>query len=220
MNWWNERNLSFIAQKSRTGALDMGHMRMLLRRFACADGRMVQIHTGAAGAFGRAMELFGLADEISRVDAAVETSTPADRRGPADPARPAAAAVRQQAGRRVAAPVLGARGGLPAGAATRDGRSTTTRSATPASCAGSTIPSSGPIEVVGPVIELLEEPRRGRRSGAARPTPTVTRLRAAGWRSPGLEPTVAPRPLVHPLDGVRIVELSIWFAVARTATGC
>jgi hypothetical protein len=35
--------------------------------FECCDGELLQVHTGAAGAFDRAMELFGLGDEISKM---------------------------------------------------------------------------------------------------------------------------------------------------------
>ena len=72
-------------------------------------------------------------------------------------------------------------------------------------------PELGPIEVVGPVIKLSRSP--GAVLGPApRPDQDGERLRSSGWRSPGLESPVAPRPLEHPLDGIRIVELSIWFA--------
>jgi crotonobetainyl-CoA:carnitine CoA-transferase CaiB-like acyl-CoA transferase len=210
MNWWNERNLSFIARKSRTGALDMGHMRMLLRRYTCADGRMVQIHTGAAGAFGRAMELFGLADEISRVDAAVETSTQLtdqdlqilrDRLPPLLASKPADEWLRLCWEHEVAClPVQ------PPGTVFDDDQ---IRHA--GIMRHLDDPELGPIDVVGPVITLSKSP--GEVVGPApRPDQDGERLRAAGWRSPGLEPTAAPRSLVHPLDGVRIVELSIWFA--------
>ena len=210
MNWWNERNLSFIAKKSRTGALDMGHMRMLLRRYTCADGRMVQIHTGAAGAFGRAMELFGLADEISRVDAAVETSTQLtdedlqilrDRLPPLFASKPAAEWLRLCWEHEVAClPVQ------PPGTVFDDDQ---IRHA--GIMRRLDDPELGPIEVVGPVIKLSKSP--GEVLGPApRPDQDGERLRSSGWRSPGLESPVAPRPLEHPLDGVRIVELSIWFA--------
>ena len=218
MNWWNERNLSFIARKSRTGALDMGHMRMLLRRYTCADGRMVQIHTGAAGAFGRAMELFGLADEISRVDAAVETSTQLtdedlqilrDRLPPLFASKPA---------RRVAAALLGARGGLPAGATTRDGLrrrpDPPRRHHAPARRS-----RAGPDRGGRPRDQALEEPRRGPRAGAApRPGRRDAFVPRAGARP------VSSRP--SPLDPSSTPSTASASSSSRsgsrrrTATGC
>ena len=38
---------------------------MLLRHFRCADGWLIQVHTGAAGAFGRLMTLLRIDGEIS-----------------------------------------------------------------------------------------------------------------------------------------------------------
>ena len=40
--------------------------------FECADGRLIQVHTGAAGAFDRAMEVFGLGQEISKTQGSVQ----------------------------------------------------------------------------------------------------------------------------------------------------
>ena len=39
-------------------------MRLLTRSFECADGEYLGIHTGAVGAFGRAMQVLGLDDRI------------------------------------------------------------------------------------------------------------------------------------------------------------
>ena len=66
MNWYSESAGKAINRKSATGDLQFGNKRLLLRMFECGDGRLIQVHTGAAGAFDRAMEVFGLGDEISQ----------------------------------------------------------------------------------------------------------------------------------------------------------
>jgi crotonobetainyl-CoA:carnitine CoA-transferase CaiB-like acyl-CoA transferase len=210
MNWSSERGLSFIASKSRTGALDMGHLRMLLRRYTCADGRLVQVHTGAAGAFGRAMELFGLADDISNVDAAVETSTlltdhDLDVLGERLPeifhTRPADEWLHACWTHEVAClPVQ------PPGVVFDDEQ---------IRFAGIMRhledPHLGSVDVVGPVISLSASPGHVRGPAPERDADGA-RLRGAGWAAQGLPARDTPNTLEHPLDGIRIVELSIWFA--------
>ena len=39
-------------------------MRLITRSFLCADGEYLGLHTGAVGAFGRAMKVLGLDDRI------------------------------------------------------------------------------------------------------------------------------------------------------------
>jgi crotonobetainyl-CoA:carnitine CoA-transferase CaiB-like acyl-CoA transferase len=210
MNWSSERGLSFIARKSRTGALDMGHLRMLLRRYVCADGRLVQVHTGAAGAFGRAMELFGLADDISRVDAAVETSTLltdhdlevlSERLPELFRTRPADEWLQACWDHEVAClPVQ------PPGAVFDDDQ---IRHA--GIMRHLEDPHLGSVDVVGPVIGLSASPGDARGPAPERDADGA-RLRQEGWTAAGLPAPDTPRPLEHPLDGIRLVELSIWFA--------
>ncbi|MGE0386704.1 MAG: CaiB/BaiF CoA transferase family protein [Gammaproteobacteria bacterium] len=42
-----------------------GNKRIIVRTFKCADGHYVGIHTGAVGAFGRTMQVLGLADRVA-----------------------------------------------------------------------------------------------------------------------------------------------------------
>jgi crotonobetainyl-CoA:carnitine CoA-transferase CaiB-like acyl-CoA transferase len=62
---WGESDASVAAP--RTGPA-LGQltptMRLLTRSFECADGKYLGIHTGAVGAFGRAMRVLGLDDRI------------------------------------------------------------------------------------------------------------------------------------------------------------
>lgn len=75
MNWWAESNVGSMDRRA-DGELDLGSIRMLVRRFRCADGRDIGVHTGANGAFTRLMELLGLAERISPVAGPVESACP------------------------------------------------------------------------------------------------------------------------------------------------
>ena len=213
MNWWSERQISFIESRSRAPA------RSTWAGAACCSsassaptGSMIQIHTGAAGAFGRAMEVLGLDGEITKSDAPSRSSSLMTERDVEILRRRLPEIFRSKPRRGVAAPAVGARGGLPAGRSRPGGSSTTTRSATPASMRRSRTPSSGPIEIVGPVIRFSKTP--GAVGGPAPPLDQDgARLRERLWAlARTAEPTTARRPIGHPLEGVRIVEFGNWFA--------
>jgi crotonobetainyl-CoA:carnitine CoA-transferase CaiB-like acyl-CoA transferase len=51
-------------------------MRLLTRSFECADGEYVGIHTGALGAFGRAMAVLGLDDRIPPSETGMDIGVP------------------------------------------------------------------------------------------------------------------------------------------------
>ena len=72
MNWWNEKDVSFLASRRLDGQLDLGRTRMIVRRYECSDGKLIQVHTGAAGAFGRLMKVLGLEGEVSQSAGPVE----------------------------------------------------------------------------------------------------------------------------------------------------
>src|SRR5262249_54066059 len=64
---WGETDQSVSAQGATPGPLPLQQtttMRLLTRSFECADGEYLGIHTGAVGAFGRAMKVLGLDDRI------------------------------------------------------------------------------------------------------------------------------------------------------------
>jgi crotonobetainyl-CoA:carnitine CoA-transferase CaiB-like acyl-CoA transferase len=50
--------------------------RLITRSFVCADGEYLGIHTGAVGAFGRAMEVLGLDDRIAPSDTGMDMGVP------------------------------------------------------------------------------------------------------------------------------------------------
>ena len=76
MNWWNVNDVSFLATRRADGQLNLGRTRMIVRRYECSDGKLIQVHTGAAGAFGRLMKVLGLEGRISEATGAVEAACP------------------------------------------------------------------------------------------------------------------------------------------------
>jgi crotonobetainyl-CoA:carnitine CoA-transferase CaiB-like acyl-CoA transferase len=210
MNWFSDRAGKAINRKSAGGDLQFGHKRLLLRMFDCSDGRLVQVHTGAAGAFDRAMEVFGLGDEISKTEGSVqmdslltdhdlevlETKLPDIIR-----TRPLHEWLQLLWANEVAAlPV-----GIPGEALDDD----QVRFA--GIVAALDDPALGPIEVVGPCVLLSASP-----GSIVAPAPQLdadgAALREHGWESSGLE-AVSGRPsLGSPLDGVRVVEFATFFA--------
>lgn len=66
-HWWQEDGLSYI-KKGDSGALDrFGHVRLVTGMFECSDGLFLQIHTGSGG-FKPAMDILGFGDRVRRVD--------------------------------------------------------------------------------------------------------------------------------------------------------
>lgn len=76
MNWWAERKVGSMSSRSADGELDLGTIRMIVRRYRCGDGRRIGVHTGADGAFTRLMKLVGLDERVSPVTGPVESATP------------------------------------------------------------------------------------------------------------------------------------------------
>ncbi|OCC23513.1 formyl-CoA transferase [Croceicoccus estronivorus] len=66
-HWWQEDGLSYI-KKGDSGALDrFGNVRLVTGMFECADGLFLQIHTGSGG-FKPAMDILGFGDRIRKID--------------------------------------------------------------------------------------------------------------------------------------------------------
>ncbi|MDB5453529.1 MAG: dddD [Caulobacteraceae bacterium] len=64
---WGETDAGIAAGMKRLSAKQLegaAKQRMVNRSFLCGDGTYVGVHTGAVGAFGRLMEVLGLADRI------------------------------------------------------------------------------------------------------------------------------------------------------------
>lgn len=66
-HWWQEDGLSYI-KKGDSGAMDrFGKVRLVTGMFECSDGLFLQIHTGSGG-FYPAMDLLGFGDRIQKID--------------------------------------------------------------------------------------------------------------------------------------------------------
>jgi crotonobetainyl-CoA:carnitine CoA-transferase CaiB-like acyl-CoA transferase len=212
MNWWSERNISFIKSKARGGALDLGNQRLLLAMFECADGELIQVHTGARGGFGRAMSALGLGAEISPAEnEAAEGSTPLTDDDLVI-IRERVPAVFRSKPRNEWLSILWEYdvAALPV---QRPGQALDDEQVRFIGLVQQVVDADiGRIETVGPVIKL--DP--GSVLPISGPAPCVDgdgdALRRSGWRGRGLAKTNNPRPLVHPLDGIRVAEFSNWFA--------
>ncbi len=73
--WWNEAGASYLA---RTGTdLGFGRSRIITDLFQCGDGEWLVIHTGGTGGFKRAMDLLGIGECVREIPG-LETSVPLD----------------------------------------------------------------------------------------------------------------------------------------------
>jgi len=73
--WWNEKNLSYLAREgTETG---FGRNRLITDLFICSDGEYLMNHTGGDGGFKRTMDILGLGDKVRTVDG-LEFSVPLD----------------------------------------------------------------------------------------------------------------------------------------------
>lgn len=205
MNWWTANDVSFLSSRTQDGQLDLGRTRMIVRQFQCADGQLIQVHTGAPGAFARLMKVVGLAGELSPATTPVEAASPLTDEDIAVLSRlPAIFATRPGLDwlEEIWANEIA---GLPVYPPTTVFDDDQVRH-------GSLIRTvedaeAGAIEVVGAPIKLSRTPARL----TANP-PRAIDASEIEWASAGLE-AGADRPLRRgPLDGVRIVELSTFFA--------
>jgi crotonobetainyl-CoA:carnitine CoA-transferase CaiB-like acyl-CoA transferase len=204
MNWWTARNVSFLSDRRADGQLDLGRTRMLVRRYTCGDGGVIQVHTGAPGAFARLMRVLGVADRLSPATGPLESACPLTD---ADIAvldeLPAVFGMRSVdewlaeiwANDVAALPVLAPAEVFDDDQVRHNGLVRTVEDA-----------ELGPIDVVATPITLSASPAI---------TTSADRADGGGWIAPGLDPG-RPGPdvdLAHgPLTGVRVVELSSFFA--------
>ena len=73
MNWWfNEHDKSYLAKGDEEG---FGRNRLITDLFQCGDGEYLMVHTGGEGGFKRTMDLLGFSDIVRDVGG-VEMSTP------------------------------------------------------------------------------------------------------------------------------------------------
>ncbi len=66
-HWWQEEGISYI-KKGDSGAVDrFGNVRLVTGMFECGDGKFLQFHTGSGG-FKPAFDILGFGDRIQAVD--------------------------------------------------------------------------------------------------------------------------------------------------------
>ena len=210
MNWWSERHAASMDEKSASGNIRFGHKRLLLRMYECSDGELIQVHTGAAGAFDRAMEVFGLGGEVSKMQGAVQMASLLTDRD-LEILETRMPDIMRTKSRQEWLELLWANqvAALPVG---RPGEALDDDQVRYAGIvAALDDPDLGPIEVVGPSIVLSATP-----GAIGGPAPTLDAdgpaFGSVAGASAGLEPARHRRSLATPLDGIRIVEFSTFFA--------
>jgi crotonobetainyl-CoA:carnitine CoA-transferase CaiB-like acyl-CoA transferase len=211
MEWWSERGISFIRSKLMNGRLDMGRRRLLLQHYVCADGGLLQLNTAAPGAFGRAMEVFGLTNRLSPAAPDRELLTDLTEEDLRVLRDVLPSIVRRQPLDHWTSALWGANVAcLPL---KPPGESFTDDQVTHADVMRQVDdPVRGAIEVVGPVIKLSASPAP--LCGPILPLGASTdQVLRDGWRAAGLGRAQAEaHPGLPPLHGVRILELSTYFA--------
>lgn len=66
-HWWQEEGISYI-KKGDSGAVDrFGNVRLVTGMFECGDGKFLQFHTGSGG-FKPAFDILGFGDRIQAVE--------------------------------------------------------------------------------------------------------------------------------------------------------
>ena len=205
MNWWTAKDVSFLDTRRPDGQLDLGRTRMIVRRYRCSDGKLIQIHTGAAGAFGRLMRVLGLEQEISETTGLVEAACPLTDKD------------------------LEIIEGLSELFATRSSTEwlhelwTNEIAALPENEPGVVFdddqvvhnalirqvddPELGSIDVVGPPIRLSRSPAVHTERADDRGD-----VRTTGWLAAGLGEGGTEKLVRGPLDGVEVLELATFFA--------
>jgi crotonobetainyl-CoA:carnitine CoA-transferase CaiB-like acyl-CoA transferase len=208
--WWNEADLSYLARSGDTKGF--GRTRLIADPFLCQDGEYLMMHTGGAGSFKRALDILGVGEKIRAIPG-LEMAVPLDD-DEYDIARnvvPARFLDRPrdewlklfQDADVAALPVY--RPGEVLG----DDQ---------VHHAGLVVevddPQFGPLRQVGPVIQFEKCP-----AGRPTPAPTVGQHndRLAGLLGRTVAAPPSPRRLAHPLEGLRVLDFSSFFATAYGA---
>ncbi|MBL4800439.1 MAG: CoA transferase [Emcibacter sp.] len=68
--WWQEDGISYIKRpaKASNKGTSFGHTRLVTGLFECANKEYIQIHTGGIGGFKRTMTILGFGDRIQTID--------------------------------------------------------------------------------------------------------------------------------------------------------
>lgn len=210
MNWSSPNFARSINSKKSDGTLNYGNKRLLLRLFECKGGDLIQVHTGAAGAFDRCMDVLGLGAEVTKQQGAVQMSSFLTERDMEiiEAKVPGIFLTRTRDewlelfwSNQIAALPVHQPGEVLDDAQVRHA----------GIVASVQDPALGAIEMVGPTVLLSASP-----GGIASPAPVLDEdgadIRADGWRSPGLGEVNGKAPLDAPLAGVKILEFASFFA--------
>ena len=201
MNWWAEQKVGSMNSRSSDGELDLGTIRMIVRRYRCADGRQIGVHTGANGAFTRLMKLLGIDDRISPVTGPVESACPLTDQDREVLAELPDIFLTRSSDEWLADIWANEVAGLPVlapGEVFADDQVVHNGAVRPFDDA-----HHGTVTVAGPPVIMAATP-------AARTTASEP-LDHATWTAPGLGPG-GDTQLGAPLEGVHILELSTFFA--------
>ena len=165
--------------------------------YECGDGRLIQVHTGAAGAFDRAMDVFGLGDEISKTQGSVQMDSLLTDRDLEILATKLPDILRTRPVAGVAAAACGRTRSPPCPSASPAKRSTTSRSATPASSPSLDDPALGRSRWSDRRALLSETPGR-----ISAPAPQLDAdgesVRPHGWSAAGLPVASGKAPMASP----------------------
>ena len=209
--WWNEKGLSYLARDgSETG---FGRNRLITDPFICEDGEYLMMHTGGEGGFKRTMDILGLGGRVRAIQG-LEMSVPLDDEEfhaarhlapEAFKTRPRHEWLQEFYAADIAA--------LPVNRPDQVFNDDQVRFADVV--IEQPDPDYGTIRQVGPVIRFSDSPPE-------KPAPAPTVGQHSGRQSevlgsPDVRPPGPGRPLASALQGIRILDLSSFFATAYGA---
>ena len=73
---WGESDACVASQVASPLSIVAARMRLVTRSFECGDGEYLGIHTGAVGAFGRAMKVLGIDDRVPPSETGMDMGVP------------------------------------------------------------------------------------------------------------------------------------------------
>ena len=73
---WGESDASIASREAPLSFQSTARTRLVTRSFECSDGEYVGLHTGAVGAFGRAMRVLGVDDRVPPSDDGMDMGMP------------------------------------------------------------------------------------------------------------------------------------------------
>jgi crotonobetainyl-CoA:carnitine CoA-transferase CaiB-like acyl-CoA transferase len=209
--WWNEQDISYLARSGDTAGF--GRNRILTDLYQCGDGEYLMVHSGGDGGFKRTMDILGIGEKVRAIDG-LEMAVPLDD-DEYDAARNKVPNAFRQRDRDewiklfhaadiAALPVL---------------RPEEVFLDEQVKHAGLMVEveddQHGSLRQVGPVIKFtgspaatpIRAPRPGEHADQLDDWPGRVASRAAQ----------SPRDLAHPLDGIRILDFSAFFATGYGA---